>query len=110
MNISLERSYPQLALRGKATDALRLPETALTRADLVSKSWPHNSLDFYISLDVALGEFKQELLESVRRARACAGGQASGEKLVMQLQEWLRITKKIEFYHIESYNKELFYS
>jgi hypothetical protein len=42
---------------------LRLPETALNRVDLVSKSWPHNSLDFYISLDVSLGEFKQEVRE-----------------------------------------------
>ena len=63
MNINIERSYPQLSLRGKVTDALRLPETVLNRVDLVSKSWPHNSLDFYISLDVALGEFKQEVRE-----------------------------------------------
>lgn len=110
MNINLERSYSQLALRGKPTEALRLPEVTLARADLVSKSWPHNSLDFYISLDVALGEFKQELCESVRRVRACPGETASSGKLVVQLQEWLRIIKKIEFYHIESNNKNLFYA
>jgi hypothetical protein len=69
MHLNLERSYPQLALKGKATAALRLPEAPLTRTDLISKSWPHTSLDFYISLDVAIGELKQEVLEAVRRVR-----------------------------------------
>jgi hypothetical protein len=43
----------------------------------------------------------------VKRAR---GGHTNDDKLVQLLQEWLRIIKKMEFYHIESKNKEFFYA
>lgn len=109
MHLNLERSYPQLALKGKATTALRLPDLILSRADLVTKSWPHNSLDFYISLDVALGELKQELLATVATVREKKTGEGEG-MLVGLLRDWLRVVKKMEFYHIESNNKDLFYS
>lgn len=109
MHLNLERSYPQLALKGKATTALRLPDAILSRADLVTKSWPHSSLDFYISLDVALGELKQELLAAVENVKGEKAG--DGEcVLVSLLRDWLRVVKKMEFYHIESNNKDLFYS
>jgi hypothetical protein len=109
MHLNLERSYPQLALKGKATTALRLPDTILSRADLVTKSWPHSPLDFYISLDVALGELKQELLAAVASVRGEKTGEGEGV-LIALLRDWLRVVKKMEFYHIESNNKDLFYS
>lgn len=109
MHLNLERSYPQLALKGKATTALRLPDVVLSRADLATKSWPHSSLDFYISLDVALGELKKELLGAVAGVLGEKTGEGEGVLLGL-LREWLRLVKKIEFYHIESNNKDIFYS
>ena len=107
MHLNLERSYPQLALKGKATAALRLPEVPLMRNDLINKSWPHCSLDFYISLDVAIGKLKQEVLEAVGKVRM---GEGEGGQVVGLLREWLRVVKKLEFYHIESNNKDIFYA
>jgi hypothetical protein len=61
MNINLERSYPQLSVRGRITDALKLPLAKLNPSDIINKYWPLNTFDFYISLDQTLGEIKKDL-------------------------------------------------
>lgn len=113
MSVNLSRSYPQVGLKGKATEALRLPEGKACAADIVNKSWPHNSLDFYIWLEVGLSEVKEELRAEVGKVLASQRNrcqQTSMAKLVLQLRDWLRIIKKIEFYHIDTNTKDLFYA
>jgi hypothetical protein len=112
MNINLHRSYHQLAIRGKITDSLRLPQKTAPLLDIVQQYWPLNRFDFYVTLDLALEELKSELREEVKKVRAghrnrCQ--QTTTAKLIGMLKDWLRLIKKIEFYHIDTSMKSIFY-
>ena len=112
MNINLDRSYHQLSVRGRITEPLRLPDRKMTNTEVIHQSWPLNTFDFYISLDQALAELKRELKEELRRVRASFKNkchQIPMSKLTLQLKDWLKLAKKMEFYHIETCMKDLFY-